>query len=275
MVRIEFYQVDDDPRELVSKVKYDTSRSLADLFLQKEHAVMDQFWSERGKDLWDNPLGNLWDTQDSITYIDTRFRFYDALGSTNSLQDKPFREELYEKSRAASVGIAVTTRDGYVVVQRRSLGSLLAPDKLDSSAAGMVVAKEEELDFNGIAIAKTCKELAVHESQVSLVATGIHSSSDHCSSMITYKGTVNVPFSELGAGEKWVGELIAVKEDELSDYIVEHFANTQELIGDGAATLLRSLDDEKFVKAIMALREKGCDLVAGTLVDGSFVESYS
>jgi hypothetical protein len=277
MIEIQLYNRDLKPEELLEQVTYDSSQHFEELLSISDQQEIDKIWEERKRNQWDNSLGNLWDTsQGQIVYTETNFRYYDTLGFTNNWENKPFNFQLYEYSRASSVGVVLETGDEIVIIQRRKAG-LLAGGKLDPSVAGICVIKEGKLDLQRTALERILQELSLSPEEIyGLIPTGLHSSSDYCSSMFTFKVKTDLEFGaikERTSGSRMITEPIPVSKDKLPQFIVKHFLKEGDLIGDGCAAFLASLEPEATEEVISSINKYQQIIKNGALVSGKFQQT--
>ena len=244
-----------------------------DFLNNKDQEIFRQIWQERKNGQWDGRLGNFWDTQGALSFIGINFRHYDVISATISLPQRPLSENLYDLSRASSVGVALYTSDKKLVVQRRG-DNILAAGLLDCSAAGMCNLKEGDLEFEEFLRVRMETELGLKRSDLIEVSpTNVHDAYGYGGNMVSYKARTHLSFPELKEriDPLLVNELVPINESELLDFIVESFS-TGELIGDGWATFLSSLEEPAYKRTVQALRVRGCKISFGELVDGQFVE---
>ena len=186
MQPIQLYSRGVDPVVLTSTVRYDPGRNIENFLTDEDRRLIDAHWSTRvAQGFRDNPMGSLWDTQNGLTFIGTQFRFYDAMAAHLERGERPFSERMYELTRTSNVGIALTTADDKVLVQRRA-AHLLAGGKLDSSASGGCIVRDETLDFRKTLLEKVARELKLSEEDLSeLTPTGVHRSLHYTTIQLT------------------------------------------------------------------------------------------
>ena len=277
MIEIQLYNRNLKPEELLEQVTYDSTQSFERLLDISDHQEMEKIWKQRKENQWDSALGNLWDTsQGQIVYTETNFRYYDALAFTNNWENRSFTSQLYEYSRASSVGVVLETGDEMIVIQRRKAG-LLAGGRLDPSVAGVCVIKEGKLNLQRTALERILKELSLSPEEIyELVPTGLHSSSDYCSSMFTFKVKTNLEFGEIKertSGFDTITELIPVPKSELDLFIINNFLQGEKLIGDSCAAFLASLKPNVAKEVVSSINKYQQIIKEGILVNGIFQQT--
>lgn len=268
-----------NPNELVSKVRYDASKNIAELFTQGDMKIVDEVWNApKGPAAsgWKSGLlGYLLDTTDGLSYGQSEYAKYLA-----SAKCKPQFSQPVKDSLTAAVGCAVLSADGYYLVQQRAEG-LLAGKRLDSSASGMGVVRDGKLDFYFEIKEKLKRELNLDEDTVkaTLVPTGVHGAMDHISSQVTWKCEVNMPLEELiaKANPKFVERVHKVHKDYLPGYLIKHYVlpgsePEKSLIGDAVGVFLRVLRDYERKYTINTMNSRGADIRSGVLRNCKFEE---
>lgn len=270
---------DSNPNELVSKVRYDASKNIAELFTQDDIKIVEEVWNApKGPAAsgWKSGLiGWLLDTTNGLSYGQSEYAKYLA-----SAKYKSRFSDAVQSTLTAAVGCAVLSADGYYLVQQRTEG-LLAGRRLDSSAAGMGVIRDGKLDFYSEIKEKLKRELNLAEDAISgtLLPTGIHGATDHISMQVTWKCEVAMPLDELvaKANPKFVERVHSVHIDDLPSYLIEYYVAPGEkpensLIGDAVGVFLRALDANARDYAIRKMNLNGADIRFGVLHDGKFEE---
>ncbi len=276
MQPIQLYSRDVDPGVLTSTIRYDPSRNIEAFLTDEDRRLVDAHWPTRvARGFRDNLMGSLWDTQNGLTFIGTKFSFYDAIATYLERGEKPFSEQMYELTRTSNVGIALITADDKVLVQRRAAG-LLAGGKLDSSASGGCIVRDGGLNFQRTLLEKVARELNLAEEDLSeLAPTGVHRSLDYTTIQVTYRGRTRKSFEEVQAqaAPKYVAGVIPVPQAELLGFVIDHYAQKQDLIGDACAVLLSSLEREAFREGVREINQRGGKIQFGCLQDGAFIET--
>jgi len=290
MYQIQFYNVSDHPQKLLESAYIDRRISILEMLTEDEQKLVEQSWRHRlssNSGFEDNELGSLWGTHDGkIVFFPTRFKVYDAI--TKHLPRKkgkiiPYSEEVLEQLRASAVGCALETSDGFIVVQRRGT-QVIASNKLDSSASGMVTTNGRTLDFKSHILNKLEQELGVGKTDLEYLApTGIHRATDYGTAQFTFAGKTSKTLDQIqedrdprctGEDTKRIAAIYGIKLEHLPSFIIDHA--TTDLIGDGVATLLKSIGNLDIRDGIEdVLESKGLDFRLGYLFRGEFYEEFS
>ncbi len=257
------------------KIEYSWENSLSELFNAKDLNLINHIWEHTGNSLSESrEYATLWDTKEGVLiYHKTSYKEYFGVTRAKSLGFK-IRPGLYSQMRISSVGAALFTKDNKVCLQRRQEG-LLAAGYLDSSAAGLCKVQDQKLDFEGAIREKLSRELRINNKSIkSIIQSGAHSSSDYCSGMITYVVHTNLSFNEIKkqTNKEYVSEIIDVNLEDLPEFIINHYIKKEDLIGDGCATLLRSLEEPVFKSTVQEINKTSSRILLGTLTQGKFIK---
>ena len=217
-------------------------------------------------------MGTLWETTDGLfEYLPTSFREYYAMERAQRENPSELRN-LVRTFRVSSVGAAVETADGKIVVQRRASDLPVAPRLLDSSAAGLCAARYDRLHFEDVIRDKLREELGIMADDIAQLAlTGVHSATDYLSGMFAYRATTTLPFTEIvhRHDRGRVAVLSSVSTENLGDFILDRYSS-DDLVGDGCATFLAALLASDFLGVVEELRRRGKDIQFGQVKDGQF-----
>ena len=287
-MQIQFYNLKDNPRNLLTNVNLDRLSTFEDGLTEGEKSKIESSWTKRLQlGYKDNELGSLWSTLDGLVFMPVRFKTYDAVTQHLPIQKGkviPYSMVILEQLRTSAVGCVLETIDGYIVVQRRGT-KVLAHNKLDSSASGMVVSLEGKLDFEAQALNKLEKELGISRHDLEyLVPTGIHRALDYGTAQFTFAAKTMKTLGQIredkdpecneDLDKSRTQEIKGIELEHLPSFIIDHA--TRDLIGDGIATLLKSINNQDIFGGIIStLKLKGINIVSGTLKDGIFIEDCS
>ena len=229
-------------------------------------------------------LGTLYDTsRNTLTFLPTDFKTYVSI-ARRSVDDVHARlNDVYNQMRVGAVGAAVRFNDGVYAVHRRPSTATHVPNMIDSSVAGLAFVNDEngQLRFSpleDIVYSKLARELNLTKEQVSKpLLTGVHNSTElDYSGMFSFHMDANVPSSELErlANPAWMSDCYRVAEKDLPDFIIEHYAMTKDMSGDGAAVMLSALAPQRFLDTVKRIHGHTSHrpIHFGQLVDGSFKE---
>ena len=182
--------------------------------------------------------------------------------------------------RIGAVGAALKLVDGNVFVHKRSPNVTHAKNMIDSSVAGLAHYDQsiEKLNFQKSLLEKLHRELKINDSEVkSVTFTGVHSSYDpDFSGMVDFALESNLEKGHIEEriDRSYFSEHYFVPSHNLSDFIIDHFAIREDMIGDGCATLLASLDHTTFIQTVDKIREyhRAGDIIDfGRLENGFFI----
>lgn len=239
-----------DLRGVQIKPNYDPQNDFLRILTEPDRQKIELNWEETLKraKIWRGELGSLVDTQEgNLQYAKTDYGVWRAIASPDLPREYVTLSDLaYDKFRVSSVGVAVETIDGKVIVHRKP-DNVPAGGKLDSSANGFCEVKNGKLDFEQSAYEKLERELRLTKGDIlNLELRGVHSvvgKDSYCNSgMLAYHAKTKLTFEEIKqkANGLYVADLIPVEKSDLANFIVSHYADGS-LIGDGCATLLYSL----------------------------------
>ena len=280
MERIQFFYTPMDLSRVQVRPNYDPQNDFLRILTESDRQKIELNWKEALKrtQIWRGELGSLVDTQEgNLQYAKTDYGVWRAIASPDLHPEYTTLSDLaYDKFRVSSVGIAVETIDGKVIVHRKP-DNVPAGGKLDSSANGFCEVKNGQLDFGQAAYEKLERELKLTKEEIlNLELRGVHSvvgKGSYCNSgMLAYHAKTKLPFEEIKqkANGSYIADLISVEKGDLANFIVTHYADGS-LIGDGCATLLASLDHKDFSIAVHTLRDSGKVIEFGFLRDGEFI----
>src|SRR3989338_2457156 len=98
----------------------------------------------------------------------------------------------------------------------------------------------------------------------------------YASSMCTFKTKTNKEFRKINEerNKNRVPKLYGIPKNELPGFLIDHYVGEAEpqIIGDGIATLMRSLEPEQFKEVIKELRKKGVNIKFGIVKNRKFFE---
>ncbi len=258
------------------RIRYSQETTFSRLFERKDQDLINSIWDNSENRLSESrEYATLWNTTKGVlTYHKTSYKEYFGITRADSLGFK-IRPVLTSQMRISSVGSAVVTKDKKVCIQRRQKG-LLAGGYFDSGAAGLCKVSEGKLDFEMAIREKLQRELGINNENIeSLVQTGVHTSTDYCSGMVTYAINTNLTFNNLKnqANKEYVNELIGIDLDKLPEFVVYHYNKRKEMVGDGCATLLEAIENPLRKKVIDEINKKTPKIFFGTLTEGKFIKS--
>jgi len=226
-----------------------------------------------------NSVGSLYSTRRENgkvagIYLPTEYLVYNAVAFPHS-ESEVLSEDFRKRMRVSSVGGVVITADEKTLVQKRAEG-MSAAGLYDSAAAGFCPLNTEgQLDFNAAVREKLKRELKVEEEHIgSLHRTGLWSSMGYdFSGMVGYVVSVNLTFEQIVAGmnQKYVGGMHGLEKKDVPGFIMDHYTGTRDLISDGCASLLCSLDRDSFDGLVKEINERGRNIAKGTLLKGQFI----
>lgn len=250
-------------------------------FLSEEDACfIEQQWKLRkeqyGEAIFSGKLGSLFDIQGNYFYFKTT-EFRDYLAISSSYDEQNMSKHIYNMMRASVVGAAVYCSDGKVFVQRRPLTATHAPGYLDSSVAGFCHPDcKGNLSLVDAVLEKLQRELHVNKDEIdTLDLAGAHSSpAPDFSGGFAFYVTTSLSSEALGkrANAEYVCENHAIRIEHLPDFITHHFAVRGDMIGEGCAVLLASLEYSSFHKTVSRINHLKKKISFGTLKQGMFVE---
>jgi len=289
MYEIQFYNLRDNPRKLLESAYLDRRISVLEMLTEEEQKLVEQSWQERLRthpEFKDLELGSLWNTYGGdLGFCPTKFKIYDAVTQhlPRGKNKIPYSEEVLEQLRTSAVGCALETADGFIVVQRRG-SQVLAANKLDSSASGMVTTNGRTLDFKSHILNKLEEELGVGKTDLDyLVPTGIHRSTDYGTAQFTFAAKTSKPLGKIledkdpqctGEGTKRITAIYGVRLEDLPEYLIVNTRNGN-MIGDGIATLLKSIGNLDIRDGVIQTLEEHVNIVSGYLFRGDFHEEFS
>ena len=219
-------------------------------------------------------LATLYDTQNGLTYNRTEFKHYVAISRTS--KSKELDSDLYNHMRVAAVGASLELADGSIFVHRRSPKATHCPNLLDSSCAGLCFVEWGNLNPKKALLEKLKRELGLNSEEVQIKGlVGIHSAgSPDFSSLFDIALKTNLSPQELEKRLKPGAflEYTFVPKNKLADYIVKHYASENDMIGDGAATLMGALGREQFYYVVGKIKDSGKRVEFGRLENNVFVQ---
>ena len=179
MLEIQFYCRPSESGTV--RVRYDPSVDFASRLSDADKRAVESNWASLIKadaSLWGPAeLGTLVDASDgNLRYgrasYDIWRAAHDMRGQNNLSQ------RIFDELKISSVGVAVATSDGKVLVHEKPAGAP-AGGRLDSSANGFCELKDGQLDFDISAREKLQRELGIESSDLTrLELRGVHSASD-------------------------------------------------------------------------------------------------
>lgn len=221
-------------------------------------------------------LGALHDNADGVyKYIPTEFKTY--VGASLTKDAGVLSPQIYDQMRVASVSGVVQFADDRVLVHRRSQYVTHCAGLLDSSVGGFIFINNGAFDVEASLNKKLANEIKLKPEEIlSKKHTGIHSSDnpDH-SGMFDFVIRASIPSTEIQArtDPTYMSECNFPRIKELPDFLVENYGNKQNnMIGDGAAALLASLEHETYKETVERIQKAGKSIKFGKLVTGVFVE---
>jgi len=227
----------------------------------------------------DGACASLWDASpEGLTYIKMPFSVYQAL---NDLRGKNGSEKLssnvLEIAHILAIGCSIESLDEMILVQERGQG-LLAGGMLDASSTGIGVPKDNVIDLEQIMLGKIGIELNLADGSLKpLTFTGNHEASDYTASMCTFKVKSTREFGQINEGrnKERASTLYGISKSELPGYLIDHYVGGAEpqIIGDGIATLMRTLNPDQFEEVTQELNRRGADIKFGIVKDRKFIET--
>lgn len=221
-----------------------------------------------------NGLVTLYDTTNGLEYRYTDFMQYVTICRTS--KSRNLSKSSYENMRVGAIGCALDLADGTVFVHKRSEKATHAASLWDSSFAGLLQVKNESVSLEEAIYEKLDNELNLKPHEITLRGvTGVHSSaSPDFSGTITLAATTKLGTQEFkkrivpGAYSDY--EFVPI--NQLPSFIVDHYVERGDLLGDGTATLLGMLDKLEFHNTVSKINRNFPAIVLGELRKGVFYE---
>lgn len=224
-------------------------------------------------------LGSLWNTsikngKTVASYLPMEYKIYNAAIFPHS-ESEAVSHKLRNIIRVSSVGGIVSTKDNFFLLQKRGGKVSGGAGLIDSGAAGFCpVNKALQLDFDGAMKEKLERELGIRDKEIlSLKQTALFSSLGYeFTGMISYlvKVRMNLEDIKRRINPEYVKEIIGLKEEDISNFIIEHYCVKKDLINDGCASLLSAFDFSRFEFTVKEIQSRGRKIHFGKLSDGIF-----
>jgi len=284
MPNIRFFYKPEKPLEYNELLVKVSGNDFSDMLTFGDRAVIENNWKklreEKGDKVFSRPggLGSLVDTKNNIfTYRPTEFKVYVAV--TLTYQDKLLNNLVYDNMRVSAVGAVLKLADEKVFVHRRSINVTHAKSMVDSSVAGLVHFDYSigNLNFQKSLFEKLHRELKIKDEEVKNVAfTGVHSSYDPDFSGMADFAVETVLESgdiEERIDKNYFGEHYFIPVNKLADFVFNYYAVKRDMIGDGCAAILASLDHNLFFEAVRKINEHldGKVIQFGRLDNGLYI----
>ena len=282
MSRIEFFYKPETPVDVSSLTIRIYDRDFSEIINASDNKTIEEVWQrlreEKGDKIFSKPrsLGTLYDARGNIlTFRPTEFKVY--IATTLSHEQRSLSQQIYDSMRVGAVGVCVRTIDGVTFINRRSPHVTHAKNLIDSSAAGFVpINQSGKLDFSNAVYEKLRRELKITpEEVISLKLTAVHHAYEpDFSGMCDFVVETNL---EKGDLERRIdpnsfAEHFFISQRELPAFIIDHYIVRQDMVPDGCATLLSSLNHQASLELIEQLRRLGKSIKFGNLEDNLFIE---
>ncbi len=266
MSRIQFFYKPEKPVDYKDLRFQVAGSDFSDILTEEDRRIRNDIWGELVKEkkekIFSRPggLGCLVDTRDSVlTFRPTDFMTYVA--TSRSHARRSLSKQVYDNMRVSAVGGTLKLADSLVFIHRRSSNVTHAADKLDSSIAGLAHINEDgKIDFRKALFEKLQRELKIKEGEIkNLAVTGVHSSYDpDFSGMVDFAVETNLHARDIEEriDKSYFGEHFFVPNDKLANFVFEHYAIEKDMIGDGCATILASLDHNVFLGIVEKIRRQ-------------------
>ncbi len=251
-----------------------------DVLTPGDRTAIDTIWknlqSERGARVYSKPggLGTLHSCRGNIlVYLPTEFKAY--LATTVTSDARTLSGELYEQMRISAVGAAVRLVDSSVFVHRRSSYVTHVPNMIDSSVGGFAHVNERGVpDFERALSEKLSRELHISPDEIRRVTlTSVHSSREpDFSGMCDFVVETSVTRADLERriDRAYFAEHFIVEPNEIPSFILEHYVRKRDMVPEGCATLLSSLEYPLFLETVDLLRHHDARISFGNIINGSF-----
>jgi len=261
------------------KVIYNTSRNVLNKIKVWENILIKKHWNlVKQPLLFNGDSCCLWEaSKEKLIYIGMPFMVYNTV---SYFQEREICDIFTKKTmkivHALALGCCIESSDGIILVQERGKG-LLAEGKLDASSTGVANIRGKEINLEKIMLRKIKEELNLRKEDLEpLIFTGNHEPCDYPSSMCTFKTKTNKEFRKINGerNKNRVPKLYGIPKNELPGFLIDHYVGEAEpqIIGDGIATLMRSLEPEQFKEVIKELRKKGVNIKFGIVKNRKFFE---
>ena len=279
-MEIRFYNKSEKAKDI--ELSHDPLTNFLDSANDAEIELIDKNWASREQEIWgggkkytNGEMLNVYsiEEQESKLLVHTnrsRYAVHDALGRT---PHNLFSEEFIEKSRILCTSITITTADGMIISQKRGEG-ILAAGCYDSSAAGICYLRGEDIVKPQQIMQGRLSEISLSlEDLESYHTSGLHRGMDYLTPQQTFVGKTILTFAEIKSriDNNKVAGLVPVPQDNLVDFIVDHGVKKGNLIADGAASMLQSLQYNKFLEAVREIKSAGGIINFGTISKGKFI----
>lgn len=280
--RIEFFYKSKTPVDVSSLIINIYDKDFSEIIKATDNPIIEEVWQrlrqERGDKIFSKPrsLGTLYDARGNVlTFRPTEFKVY--ITTTLSYEQRSLSQQIYDSMRVGAVGVCVRTVDGFTFVHRRSAHVTHARNLIDSSVAGFVpINQSGKLDFSNAVYEKLKRELKINPEEVkSLRLTAVHHAYEpDFSGMCDFIVETNL---EKGNLERRIdltafAEHFFVPQQDLLRFIIDHYVAKQDMVPDGCATLLSSLDHQTSLELIEQLKKLGKSIKFGNLENNVFVE---
>ncbi len=257
-------------------------KDFSEKFAEHDRIFIDSLWADwknaKGDLIFSSPgnLGTLFDIRGSLfLYQPTEFKVY--LATSSSYPQKSLSPLIYDSLRTSVVGAAVFTADEKIFIQRRPETATHAPGFLDSSVAGFChPSPDGKLSFLDALLEKLSRELHIREEEIASIAlTGAHSSPyPDFSGSFAFKVSTSLESGSLKEriNHYYIASHDFISPQELPGFILRHYALSQDMIGEGCAVLLSSLEYPLFQETVRRINKYERKIVFGTLKKGTFIE---
>ena len=284
MTFIRFFYKPEKPVDYIKLEARVGGNDFSEVFTDRDKYVVEKNWEklrvERGDKVFSKPggLGSLLDTKDNVfTYKPTEFKAY--IATTQTYQDRLLSPQVYDRMRVSAVGAVLKLADGNVFIHKRSSNVTHAGNMIDSSVAGLAHYDHEigSINFRKSLFEKLRRELKIKDDEIKSIAfTGVHSSYDpDFSGMVDFAVETNLHARDIEEriDKSYFGEHFFVPNDKLANFVFEHYAIEKDMIGDGCATILASLDHNVFLGIVEKIRRQLDNGIIqfGRLENGLFV----
>lgn len=225
------------------------------------------------------PMGSLWNAiqeknRTIASYLPTDYKVYNAVAFPHH-SSIPLSDRLRSLMRVSAVGGVILTSDDKILMQRRAEG-VTAAGMIDSGVAGFCTSNDENgLDFNSAIKEKLKREVALEKKElISLEQRALFSSRGYdFSGMVAYLIRTTLPSEEVvrRANKKYVGNIYALKKDEILNFVTTHYIEKQDMLEDGCAALLSCLEQFEFEDTVKKIKNHDADIQFGQLSKGRFI----
>ncbi len=251
-------------------------------FDEHDRGLIDSLWEDwrdaKGDLIFSSPgnLGTLFDIRGNcFIYQPTEFKVY--LAAASSYLRKSLSQFIYDSLRTSVVGATVFTADNKLFIQRRPTTATHAPGFLDSSVAGFChPIQDGKLPLLDALLEKISRELHIYEKEIEDIAlTGAHSSPyPDFSGSFAFKVSTSLESGALKEriNHHYIASHYFISPQELPEFILRHYALFKDMIGEGCAVLLSSLEYPAFQNTVERINAYERKIAFGTLKKGTFIE---